>query len=303
MTRKNVYRLVLSLLATGGVAYLVVNSYNEISRFRFTYNWPMLVVAFFLEVLAYLCRFRIWLGITDELDLKTSKLAAARGYFLSTLGKYIPGNVGLFLARVEAYRGYSRSRVAVAAIVEYVATIASSCLLVVIGLAAAPFSVPPGIRLGAGALAVVLLISLHQRFLLGLINRVLSLAKRKPVRSFPSWSMQVRFVLAFILVGLLQGMAMFVVLNALHPTSFDNYLAITGAYYAAGLIGLAIVFAPSGIGVREGVLMLILPSMVPRPVAIVSTVLIRLVATSGELVLAGLFSLKRRNKAAGSADS
>lgn len=298
MTKKNTYRLVLSLLAIAGVVYLVAKSHNEIGRFQFSYNWPMLAVAFFLEVLAYLCRFRIWLGITDELDLRTSKLTAARGYFLSTLGKYIPGNVGLFLARVEAYRGYGRSRVAVATIVEYVATIASSCLLVVIGLAAAPFSVPPGIRLGAGALAVVLIMALHPRFLLGLINRVLRLAKRDPLLSFPSWSMQVRFVLAFILVGLLQGLALFVVLNALHPTSFDNYLAITGAYYAAGLIGLAVVFAPSGIGVREGVLMLVLPSMVPRPLAIVSTVLIRLVATAGEVFLAGLFSLRGRSKAA-----
>lgn len=294
MTRKSVYRLVLSLLAIGGVAYLVLNSHNEISRFRFTYNWPMLVVAFFLEILAYLCRFRIWLGITDELDLRTSKRTAAKGYFLSTLGKYIPGNVGLFLARVEAYRGYSRSRVAAATVVEYVATIASSCLLVVIGLAAAPFSVPEGIRLGSGALAVLLLTSLHPRFLLELINRALRLAKKMPVQSFPSWSKQIRFVLAYMLVGLLQGLALLLVLNSLHPTGFNNYLAITGAYYAAGLIGLAVVFAPSGIGVREGVLMLILPTIVPRPVAIVSTVLIRLVATAGEVALAGFFSLGRQ---------
>ena len=57
-----------------------------------------------------------------------------------------------------------------------------------------------------------------------------------------------------------------------------------------GLAGMLAVFAPGGLGVREGILMLILPLLVPRESAIIAALLLRLVMIAAELSLAGVSS-------------
>ncbi|MCD6501249.1 hypothetical protein J7L01_01475, partial [bacterium] len=111
--------------------------------------------------------------------------------------------------------------------------------------------------------------------------------KRAPIEKSPSYKTTLKFISAFMLVGLLHGMGLFFVLNSLAALSFSHYLTVTGVYYAAGLVGFFAVFAPAGIGVREGILMLVLPQFIPEPVVIVGAILMRLVITAAELFLAG----------------
>ncbi|MEN8208869.1 MAG: hypothetical protein ABFR50_06430, partial [Candidatus Fermentibacteria bacterium] len=76
--------------------------------------------------------------------------------------------------------------------------------------------------------------------------------------------------------------------------NFRYYLTITGIYSIAGLIGLAAFFAPSGIGIREGVLFLVLPAFIPGPTVIVGVIAIRLLTTAAELLLAGVFVIAEK---------
>jgi hypothetical protein len=55
---------------------------------------------------------------------------------------------------------------------------------------------------------------------------------------------------------------------------------------AAGALGTLSIFAPSGLGVREGVLALLLTTYVVSPVAVLISLLARLWVTLGELVCA-----------------
>ena len=55
-------------------------------------------------------------------------------------------------------------------------------------------------------------------------------------------------------------------------------------------------FLPSGVGIREGVLFLILPAFIPMPTVIVGAIAIRLITTAVELLLAGVFVLAERIK-------
>jgi len=101
----------------------------------------------------------------------------------------------------------------------------------------------------------------------------------------------------YVIVGLFYGLSFFLVLNSLSPVGFEYYLAITGTFWAAALIGIAAIFAPSGIGVREGVIMLVLPSFISEPTVIVGAILIRFVMIAAELSLAGLFTVLERRSA------
>ncbi|MEA1936445.1 MAG: hypothetical protein U9M96_06485 [Thermodesulfobacteriota bacterium] len=216
-------------------------------------------------------------------------LRAGKAWFVSQLGKYVPGKVTLLLVRLDAYRGYSKRKITVATGIEYIAMLASAFILVLVALASAFQIVPYHIRWVAGVGSVLFLFMLWPPLSLRFVNLVLKLLKREPIEEFPPYSLLLRFVGAYIFAGLLQGMGLFFVLNSLSPVKFSYFLIIAGVYEAAGLIGIAAVFAPSGIGVREGVLLLVLPSFIPMPAVIVGTIAIRLIATITELFLAGVF--------------
>jgi len=56
----------------------------------------------------------------------------------------------------------------------------------------------------------------------------------------------------------------------------------------AGVAGLLAIFAPAGLGVREGVLMIILPGVIGTEAAIVVSLASRIWFTAAELICAGV---------------
>jgi len=83
-------------------------------------------------------------------------------------------------------------------------------------------------------------------------------------------------------------LALFALLDAMAPLDPSRFLIIAAIYEAAGVIGMAALFAPSGLGVREGVLLLLLPLVVPQSAVIIGVILIRLINTGCELFLAAI---------------
>ena len=281
------YSQLLFALVVAAVVWVVYRNIGEIRTFDFSYRWGFILLAFLFEILAYITQFGIWVGISKEFGLKAPVPKAAKGFFLSQLGKYIPGKVGLVLVRMDAYRGYSKKQVAVATGFEMVSSLASACLLVLLGVVSASALLPSYSVWIAVFGFVLILIFLYPPLFLRLINLGFRIIKRAPIEKSPSYKTTLKFISAFMLVGLLHGMGLFFVLNSLAALSFSHFLTVTGVYYAAGLVGLFAVFAPAGIGVREGIMMLVLPAFIAEPVVIVGAIIIRLLMTTAELLLAG----------------
>ncbi len=81
------------------------------------------------------------------------------------------------------------------------------------------------------------------------------------------------------------GVGFFLLVRALYPLPLSQAIYLTGAFALAGCIGSLSVIAPSGLGVREGVLILSLQTVVPNPVAALAAIVARLWASVPELVL------------------
>jgi uncharacterized membrane protein YbhN (UPF0104 family) len=62
-----------------------------------------------------------------------------------------------------------------------------------------------------------------------------------------------------------------------------GFLELTGTYAIAGVAGILAVFAPSGLGVREGVLLLLLRTQIDEGASAFFVVLLRLWITCAEL--------------------
>lgn len=287
--KRSWYRWMLFVLVLSAVTWFIGHNLDEIARYDFRIKWPYLMLSFLFVIAAYLVMVFIWTRLALLFGLNAPMLKAGKAWFLSQLGKYVPGKVTLLLVRFDAYRDYPKQRVAIATGIEYIASLASACVLILMALASASQTVPHYIQWAAGVGTVSLLLLLWPPLSMRFINWGLRLLKREQIEEFLPYGVLLRFVGACLLVGLLHGMGLFFVLNSFSPVGFTYFLTIAGTYEAAGLIGLAVVFAPSGIAVREGVLFLVLPAFIPKPSVIVSVITIRLLNTVAELFLAGIF--------------
>jgi uncharacterized membrane protein YbhN (UPF0104 family) len=68
-------------------------------------------------------------------------------------------------------------------------------------------------------------------------------------------------------------------------------LFLTGALAISSTLGLIAIFAPSGLGVREGALVYILSFMMATPVAVIISILTRIWMTLVEIGLIGMVYL------------
>jgi uncharacterized membrane protein YbhN (UPF0104 family) len=69
---------------------------------------------------------------------------------------------------------------------------------------------------------------------------------------------------------------------------------LTGALAISSTLGLIAIFAPSGLGVREGALVYLLSSIMPTPVAVIISILTRIWMTLIEIGLIGMVYLISR---------
>ena len=247
-----------------------------------------------LILLAYMNRFLFWIRLTGSFDLRAPFIKAGRAFFYSLLGRYVPGKAGLFLLRLRAYEGKSKRKVGAALVTEYISTILAASLLVLLGSLLADRGTAFLTRWIPVAVAAAALLVLRPRLLRRLVNGLIGITGRNHLVEFPTKATTVAVTSGYILTGLLHGMALFLILNKFEDVSLNLYPVVTGSYYTAGLIGIFAFFAPGGLGVREGVLFLLLPVYICSSAVVASAAVMRLLTLLAELLLASLFHIAFR---------
>ena len=94
-----------------------------------------------------------------------------------------------------------------------------------------------------------------------------------------------------IFVWVVEGIGFYLFVDSLYPVSTKYILFLTGALAISTTLGLIAIFAPSGLGVREGALVYLLSLIMPSPVAVIISLLTRLWMTLIEMGLIGVVYL------------
>jgi glycosyltransferase 2 family protein len=269
----------------------------------FVFRWEYLVLAGLLYLLTHTLWGTFWWQLLLSQGASVSWQVAMRAYYISQLGKYVPGKVWVIVLRMGLLGGVVPRRVV--AITGVYETLTSMAAGAVIGAALFPYlaggqHVIPG---GAIALCAVALVPLLAVFLNRFAAKVL--AKRKEANA-PALPVPPVWLLA---LGLLQAsvgwcllaLSLGLVIRGTAPappewtsTAFVQELAATTVMYVAGFV---VLFAPGGVGARELVLQQALTPVL-RPLAGEGAVglaaaialMLRLVWTVAELVMIGIVS-------------
>ena len=137
------------------------------------------------------------------------------------------------------------------------------------------------------------LIATHHRVFQYLVKLFLTITRKESIELGPGlvWFKKVKMIFYYSLNQFLFGLSFFFLINSLTYLAWQNLLSIIGVYILAVVLGLIAFFAPSGLGVREGVLVLFLQLFFPLNVAILISLLARVWTTVTEVFLSGGFYL------------
>jgi hypothetical protein len=245
------------------------------------------------------CIMLAWQALLADLGSRLPVLVAARIAFVSQLGKYIPGALWSFAARVELGHDYQvpRRRGAASVIVALAVAVAVGLVLAAVAL---PLASPAIARryLLAMAFVPVIAVCLAPPVLNRILNAGLRLIRQEPLEQSVSWR-GLGIALAWTTLGwLLLGLQVWLLLADLAKDGMHSLLLAMGAYALACSLAMVLVIFPNGIGARELILVVALAPVLPGGAALAVALMARVVTTASDLVWGGIgLAIARRSSA------
>jgi hypothetical protein len=226
-------------------------------------------------------------------------------FFLPLLGKYIPGKIWSVVAAVQMYHHMGISRkIAAACITLFMALGLAAGVLV--SLAVGPSLGGPSTSIvSAVLLGPILAIILCPRAFYGGLNWTLTIARREPITTRLSSARLFGVLAIFAAERITYGLGFCLVVMSVERVALSAWPGLIALFTFAQIAGIMALFAPAGIGVREGVLLVGLGPIVGPGPAIVVTGVTRLWQTALELLMAGVgwWAMRSSNDKASSNDA
>lgn len=212
-------------------------------------------------------------------------------YARAWMGRYIPGTVPWIAGKVylASTWGISKSRLAVASLLEGGSQVLAITFVsfLVLGFDPRLNVLKPAAKLSLIFLGLLLLVVLIPKVFNGFIHLAYRLVKRKtvPDELRINTSAVIRSFVLYALGALLTGASCFFVILAVAPhLAFSDIWFVIGAFGLATVAGMAAPFAPSGLGVRDGIQLALLTAILPKETALAATILLRLWSVAIDLL-------------------
>ncbi len=270
----------------GLIIRALVMNLPELRRQTIGCNIWYLIASVFLLCIHYLFYALLWHLLTVANQASIPRGQAIVAWFYSMLGKYVPGKVFLWAGRVFYYKRHGRSikRVTFCFTLEMALQLLAACIIATVVLAQSSQSPLQAYRHAAWLLLIVLAVIVNPRVLQFLVNTVLKWFGREQIVIDMRVRDMAALLLGYLANGFVLGASFYLFVNAFCPLGTEQYLFLTAALLTAGMVGIVSVFAPGGLGVREGALLVALCLIMPQTTAAVIVLAARLWTTAGELL-------------------
>ena len=275
---------------------MVWQDWTQVKEASFSLRPFPLVCSALVITFGYFIQIWTWYFITLKMRIAISWWDTLESWLYSQLGKYLPGKVWLLLSRFYFYesKGKSKKVTSVALYIETATIVIAAGLLFLVGL-----SFTKEVRsfyydkqfVWLALLFLFACLSLYPRILQKIINWILIPFKKEPLSLTIAYTDILKILLISIFSWAVGGIGFYFFVESIFSISSSQILFIAGSLAFASLLGLIAVFAPSGLGVREGVLAYLLSHVMPAPVAVIISILTRIWMTFIEIGLIGVIYL------------
>jgi hypothetical protein len=289
--------------AVGLGTYAVVTRWADVRHGLGRLGYPAVGSALLVVLASLLTTMQGWRVLLAGLGSPLPVTVAGRVFFVSQLGKYIPGSMWPVLAQMHmgsAHRVPPRRSAAAAALTMAI----SLCTGLALALTTLPLVAAPATAGYRWAFLVmpVLLVGLHPRLLNPFADRLLRLVRRPPLEQPLAGRTVARAVGWALASWLLLGAHVWLLAVRLGAPPGRTVLLALGGYAFAWSVGFLVVVAPAGAGVRDVLLVAMLAPALDVPRATVVALASRALLTLGDLVAAGVAALSAARSGRGSPD-
>ncbi len=250
----------------------------------------------------------LWLATFRSLGGRVSLRDAYRIYLVTSVAKYLPGKVVLVAARIAMLheRGQAASLTFTSTLLELIFSLLAAAIIMVVCLPLLLWD--HGLESFGAFVAVVAfvalpagLIGLHPRIMgpaLTLVARVLPQRVARMTTTPPPYSTTLLVLAGNVAARLVGIFGLFAIVRSL--VAFDASLLpqLLGISAASYMFGFVVPIAPAGIGAKEGLMTVLLATMMPAPSAAIVAVLNLVLGVVAELIAAAIAVLVARIAAA-----
>ncbi|PRY55850.1 hypothetical protein BCF74_12127 [Knoellia remsis] len=288
----DVVRIVVAALVLVAVVVAVWRNWSEVSSHLHEIAGARLLGAFVLALLAPVFSYLGWRVLLNDLGTRLPLPAGASVFFVGQLGKYLPGSVWSVVAQADmaARLGVPRRRTGVVGLLSILLSVLTGAI---VGIPAVPLLLA---RTGEVrslwwfAPAVLLVLLLWPRVLNWGIARALRILRREPLEHELTAPAIGLTTLWFVLAWLAAGLSILALADAMAPERSVTSMVVTSicGFALASAIGMFSVIVPAGVGVRDGLLAVLLGALMPFPAAFTIVVVARFFSVVADVVVAAL---------------
>lgn len=257
-------RLVFMLLAVVAAVWAIVEKWADFSQAIVDIDPRSLLFALVASFLYVGATMMSWLALLNDTGSTVSPRTAGFIFFPSQVAKYLPGGIWNFVAAAEAGAEVkiSRRRSLTVMLTSMIVSVLSGLVFA----AGALLSGPQGVRTEYWWIFPVLaglLVLLSPPVLNRVVQMTMRLLKRGGLPA-PFTLGGLGKAVAWAVVGwILAGLQVWVLMTSLGlERTLGTMVLATGAYALAWTVGFLVFFIPAGLGVREGILGLMLGSVI-----------------------------------------
>jgi len=283
------------------IFYLIFkNIYSNWGQLDFRkqhFNLFYIVLSVLIMQLAWMTTAWSWGKTLEAFNFKLRYSDVFTIYFRSMVAKYLPGKLWQIVGStyMAAKKGVPEGSTVASVVIGQGYSLLSGLALVAGALALGVIQPPGGgfafFRWTAIPILVLLIIlTVRPELAEPLMNWALRLAKRQTISLRINIATSLRLFMAFLIPWFIFGLSFWFLGRGLEDIPISHYLSFTAIMTASTVIGFLAVFAPGGLGVKEGLIVVFLTTLAGYSAAFSSAIAIgfRIITSFVELLAFGI---------------
>ncbi len=273
-------------------------NWRQIPFEQIRFNYWLVILSYACMFASFLTHAGVWKLMLAAYGAKLSYVHSFQIVVTSQLGKYIPGKVWFALGRMYLAKEFGvPERVSIVSVaLESVLLVISGAVIALLTIVA-PWAQNFPLKYSLLALIIVVcgLVVTHPRIFGRLVNLTTRMLKQESIQMNLTYAGMVGLLLLYSVCWFWQGIGFFFLIGSFYEIEMAKWPVIWGIYALAWITGFLSFLAPAGLGVREGLMTLLLSFYMPLSLAVVVALVARIWSTVAE-VLAFFVSLPAMRK-------
>jgi len=251
---KNFIKISVPILIFLFLTWRIGQNWQLIEDRVFSVNFPLFILALVVLVMTHVGGSFFWHKILLILSLKIPFKESFRIFVISNFGRFIPGVILHYAARVYLGKkiGLGVKEGILSVFLEAYYTFAGGVIVSILALPILSNFISLIWLLPISLTLIFLILVLPPRTIFDLASKIPILGKKIPIAGF-----QVKYWEHYFLIGisaglfLLNGMAFFLLASTFIENPFSRIFTLTGLFSSAWLVGFLTPVAPGGLGVTD----------------------------------------------------